>query len=171
MELIAETPRLIIAKMTLDDAPFMLELLNTPNWIKYIGDRNVKTVEEAENYMKNGVLKSYRESGFGFYKLLLKEEGNKTIGTCGLVKREQLENVDIGFAMLPEYEGKGFGMESSIEIMALAKTRFKLHRIAAIVQPDNPNSIKLIEKLGLTFIKRITPFEDNDELLLYLKEL
>lgn len=169
--IIAETDRLIIAKMTLDDALFMLELLNTPNWIKYIGDRNVKTVEEAKNYMQNGVLKSYEESGFGFYKLLLKDERNKTIGTCGLVKREQLEDVDIGFAMLPEYEGKGYGKESAQEIMKLAKTRFNLHRIAAIVLPSNDSSVKLLEKLGLTYVKRIAPFDENEELLLYSKEL
>ena len=167
--IIAETKRLIIAKMTLDDAPFMLELLNTPNWIKYIGDRNVKTVDEAKTYMTNGVLKSYKESGFGFYKLLLKEENNKIIGTCGLVKREQLENVDIGFAMLPGYEGKGFGMEASLEIMSLAKNLFRLPKIAAIVQPNNPNSIKLLEKLGLSFEKKVKPFDDGAELLLFAK--
>ncbi|MEZ4801316.1 MAG: GNAT family N-acetyltransferase [Gelidibacter sp.] len=167
--IIAETNRLLISKMTLEDAPFMLELLNTPNWLKYIGDRNVKSVEEAETYLKNGVLKSYKESGFGFYKLLLKEENNKIIGTSGLVKRPQLEDVDIGFAMLPEYEGRGFGMESSLEIMKFAEYHLHLKRIVAITTPLNVNSIKLLEKLGLTYEKRIKPFDDGEELLLFAK--
>ena len=169
--MIAETNRLIISKITLDDAAFFLELVNTPNFIKYIGDRNLKTVEDAKTYLKNGTLKSYEDFGFGFYKLLLKEENNKAIGTCGLVKREQLDNVDIGFAMLPEYEGKGFGYESCIAVLKLAKEQFKLNKILAITLPTNNNSIKLLEKIGLSYEKRVKPFEDDKELLLFAKNL
>ncbi|MCK7589286.1 GNAT family N-acetyltransferase [Subsaxibacter sp. CAU 1640] len=161
----------MIAKITLEDAPFILELLNTPNWIKFIGDRNVKTLEEAEIYLQNGILKSYENFGFGFYKLLLKSEDNKIIGTSGLIKREQLEHVDIGFAFLPEYEGKGFGYESSVAIMDLAKNKFNLKKLLAITLENNLNSIKLLEKLGLKYEKKIKPFEDDDELLLFAKEL
>ncbi len=167
--IIAETKRLLIAKMNLEDAPFMLELLNTPHWLKYIGDRNVKNVEEAETYLKNGILKSYKESGFGFYKLLLKEENKRIIGTSGLVKREQLDDVDIGFAMLPDYEGKGFGMESSLEIMKFAEHQLHLKRIAAITSPRNSSSIKLLQKLGLSYEKKVNPFEDTEELMLFVK--
>lgn len=167
--IITETNRLIIAKMTLADAPFMLELLNTPNWLKYIGDRNVKTVKDAETYLKNGILKSYRDFGFGFYKLLLKEENNKCIGTCGLIKREQLKDVDIGFAMLTDYEGKGYGMEASLKIMNYAEHTLKLKRILAITLSTNLRSIKLLEKLGLTYEKTVKPFEDDEELLLFAK--
>jgi RimJ/RimL family protein N-acetyltransferase len=169
--MIAETNRLIISKITLDDAAFFLELVNTPNFIKYIGDRNLKTVEDAKTYLKNGTLKSYEDFGFGFYKLLLKEENNKAIGTCGLVKREQLDNVDIGFAMLPEYEGKGFGYESCIAVLKLAKEQFKLNKVLAITLPTNNNSIKLLEKIGLSYEKRVKPFEDDKELLLFAKNL
>lgn len=165
---IAETNRLIISKFTLKDAPFFLELTNSPNWVKYIGDRNLRTVKDAEEYIKNGTLKSYSDFEFGFYKLQLKEEGLKSIGTCGLIKRETLDNVDIGFAMLPDYEGKGFGYESSVEILKLAK-KFNLKRISAITLPINKNSIKLIEKLGLTFEKKVKPFEGDEELLLFVK--
>ncbi|MEO6346930.1 MAG: GNAT family N-acetyltransferase [Aquaticitalea sp.] len=167
--IIAQTNRLLIAKMTLKDAPFMLELLNTPNWLKHIGDRKVKTVEEAETYLKNGILKSYKESGFGFYKVLLKAKNNKIIGICGLVKREQFEDVDIGFAMLPEYERQGFGMEASLEIMKFAEQKLKLQRVIAITTQTNSNSIKLLEKLGLTYEKRIKPFDDGKELMLFAK--
>ncbi|HLT32888.1 MAG TPA: GNAT family N-acetyltransferase [Aquaticitalea sp.] len=166
---IAETDRLIIAEITLEDAPFMLELLNTPNWVKFIGDRNVKTVHEAEMYLKNGILKSYAESGFGFYKLLLKEEKNKIIGTSGLVKREELEHVDIGFAMLPDYEGKGFGYEASVAVMDLVENHFKLDKVVAITLENNMNSIKLLEKLGLSFEKKVKPFVDGEEPLLFAR--
>ena len=135
--IIAETNRLIISKFTLEDAPFFLELANTPKWIKYIGDRNLKTVKATENYLQNGTLKSYKEFGFGFYKLQLKEENLKLIGTCGLVKRPELEDVDFGFGLLPEYEGKGFGYESSEAILKLAHEQFNIARITAITLPTN----------------------------------
>ena len=169
--IIAETERLIIAKVTKEDAPFFLELMNTPHWLKYIGDRNVKTIEAAEENLKNGILKSYKERGFGFYKLLLKAENNKVIGTVGLIKRKELEHVDIGFGFLPQYEGKGYGYESSVEIIQLAQCKFNLKKITAITNPVNKNSIKLLEKLGLTLEKRINPFEDGKELLLFAKNL
>jgi len=166
---IIETQRLLISKITLQDAPFFLELVNTPNWIKYIGDKKLKTVKAAENNLKKGILKSYTDHGFGFYKLQLKEEKNKSIGICGLIKRKELDYVDIGFALLPEYERKGFGYESSIEILHFAKSKLKLDRILAITLPVNKSSINLLEKLGLTFQKKVVPFEDNEELLLFAK--
>ena len=169
--MIAETKRLIIEKFTLKDASFFKALVNTTHWLKYIGDRNIKTTNEAKTYIENTHFKSYETDGFGFYKLLLKEENNKPIGSCGLIKRDQLEYVDIGFAFLPEYEGRGFGYESSLEIMRLAKEEFSIKKIGAITNPNNTNSIKLIEKLGLTFEKKINPFEEAKELLLFVKNL
>ncbi|WP_341216281.1 GNAT family N-acetyltransferase [uncultured Wocania sp.] len=169
--IIVETERLIISKVTLKDAPFFLELMNTPHWLKYIGDRNIRSVKDAEEAIKNSHLKSYKDNGFGFYKVLLKAENNKTIGTAGLIKRDELDDVDIGFGFLPEYEGKGFGFEVSVEIMKLAKSEFKLKKVVAITNPDNHNSIKLLEKLGLVFEKRINPFEEDKELLLFAKAL
>lgn len=169
--IIAETNRLLISKLSLDDAPFFLELVNTPHWIKYIGDRNIKTIKQAEEAIKNGHLKSYKIYGFGFYKLQLKEENNKTIGTCGLIKRDALECVDLGFAMLTNYENKGFGYESSIAILKLAKEQFKLQKVAGITLAENTNSIKLLEKLGLSYEKMVKPFEDDQELLFFAKTL
>mgnify|MGYP000044150586 FL=1 len=168
---IAETERLLISEITLDDASFLLELVNTPNWIKYIGDRNIKTLEQAEDAIKNNYIKSYQTNGFGFYKLQVKEENNLTIGTCGLLKRDTLDHVDIGFAMLPNFEGKGFGFESSQAVLNVAKEKFNLDKIVAITLPTNTNSIKLLEKLGLSFEKRVKPFEDDQELLLFAKAL
>ncbi len=168
--IIAETKRLVISKISLEDAPFFLKLVNTPNWIKYIGDRNLKTIKDAEDYLTNGILKSYKELGFGFYKLQTKLN-NESIGICGLVKREQLDEVDFGFAFLPEFEGKGFGFEASTAILKVAKELFNIKKLLAITLPINSNSIKLLEKLGFTYEKRIKPFEDDEELLLFAKQL
>ena len=167
---IAETSRLFISKITLKDSKFLLELVNTPHWLKYIGDRQIKTVNDAKTYLQNVTLKSYTDFGFGFYKLQIKDT-NKTIGICGLVKRKQLDDVEIGFALLPEYESKGFGFEASLAILDLAKEKFLLKKITAITLPTNKSSIKLLEKLGLSFEKTINPFDDGEELLLFAKTL
>ncbi len=169
MRVTAETERLIISKITLKDVTFFLELINTPHWIKYIGDKKVRTISEAKRYLKNGILKSYKEEGFGFYKLSFKNEGLNAIGICGLVNRKELEDVDIGFALLPKYEGRGFGIEASIEIMKLAHHKFGLKKVTAITLPKNLNSIKLLKKLGLKYQKTVIPFEDGKELLLFVK--
>ncbi len=169
--MIAETERLIIEKFTLEDAFFFKALVNTPNWLRYIGDRHVKTHDDARAYIKENHLKSYDDMGFGFYKVLLKEEHNKPIGSVGLVKRETLDDVDLGFAFLPGYEGKGFGYESSVPIVKMAKTSFGLEKIVAVTMPENMKSSKLIEKLGFTYEKRVKPFEDGKELLLFAKSL
>jgi len=169
--IIAETNRLLLSKITVDDAPFILELMNTPGWIKYIGDRNIKTVEQAATYIKNNQLKVYETLGYGYYKMQVKAENLKTIGTTGLLKRNELDHVDIGFSMLPEYHGKGYGFEAANEIMKLAKNTFKLKTVSAITLPINKPSIHLLEKLGLSYQKTVKPFEDDKELLLFVKDL
>ena len=163
---ISSTERLHLEELNTSDAPFILELMNTPHWLEHIGDRNIKTLDDAERVIINMHLKSYRENGFGFYKLLLKSENLIPIGVCGLIKRPELDGVDIGFAFLPEYERKGFGYESAVEIITLAEIKFNLKEVIAIVAPENSNSIKLLEKLGLTYQKKVTPFSDGKELLL-----
>lgn len=168
--MVTETKRLIISKFSIIDAPFFLQLVNSPNWIKYIGDRNIKTIEDAEKSINNGHLKSYEEHGFGFYKLALKEN-NTLIGTCGLIKRDTLVEVDLGFAFLPEHEGKGFGFEASSEVMKIAKNQFNLKKLVAITNPDNKNSIILLEKLGFILEKEVSPFKDVEKLLLFTKIL
>lgn len=168
---VAETKRLLISRFTIEDAPFFKELVNTPHWLKYIGDRGIKTIKDAEERIRTGHLKSYSEHGFGFYKLLLKEEDLIPIGTAGLIKRDELDDVDLGFALLPNYEGKGLGQESSLAIMRLAKDTFKLDRLVAITLPNNKSSINLLAKLGFTYEKTVKPFEDDEELLLFVKIL
>ena len=165
--IVAETERLIISKFTTRDAAFFKALVNSPSWLKYIGDRNINTIKQAENRIKESHLKSYKTSGYGFYKLLLKTKNLKPIGTTGLIKRPELEHTDIGFSLLPEYEGKGFGFEASQEVIKLAKNHFKLEKLLAITTSANTKSIKLLEKLGLNFQKTIKPFDDEKELLLF----
>lgn len=169
--IVAETNRLLISEFTLKDAPFFLELVNSPHWIKFIGDQKTKTLKQAEDRIQEGHLKSYKTSGFGFYKLLLKVENNKPIGTCGLIRRDTLDDVDLGFALLPDYEGIGIGHESSLAVIKLAKQKFKLKKLVAIINPDNKKSIKLVGKLGFTYEKKVKPFEDDEELLLFAKTL
>ena len=168
--MIAETKRLIISKFTIDEAPFFLELANTSHWIKYIGDRNIKTIIEAEHHIINGHIKSYKTHGFGFYKLNLKENNNP-IGTCGFIKRDTLDHVEIGFAFLPEYESKGYGYESSTALLKVAKDEFNIDTIIAITMSINKPAINLLEKLGLSFKKMVNPFEDGEELMLFAKNL
>lgn len=169
--IIAETKRLLISKMTINDAPFYLELVNTPNWLKFIGERGVSTIEEAEKRIEETIISSYETHNFGAYKLMLKDDNLKTIGSCGLYKRDQFKHPDIGFAMLEDYEAKGFGYESSVEIMKFAEHNLKCSKILAITLAANKPSIKLLEKLGLTYEKTVILFDDNEELLLFSKNL
>lgn len=166
MQIIIETERLFLRKLTLDDAPFMLELLNTPTWLQFIGDRNVHSIEDAENYLKNGTLKSYQENGFGFYAVIEKA-GGQTIGMCGLIKRDSLPDIDIGFAFLPHLISKGFGYEAASATLDYALNTLKIKRIIAIVNPDNEKSIGLIKKIGMQFEKMIKFENEGKELMLF----
>jgi len=161
---ILDTERLILREQKEEDAPFILELMNSPGWLKYIGDRNVRSLEDACNYILNGAMKSYKQSGFGFYLVELKD-GNIPIGISGLVKRDTLEHPDVGFAFLPEYEGKGYGYESASAVMMYARDVLKLGTIVAITAKDNIVSIKLLEKIGLTFKEFVKMGEE--ELMLF----
>ena len=163
---ILETNRLILAEQTEEDAAFILELMNSPGWLKYIGDRGVKTVEDAEKYIANGAMKSYSQNGFGLYLTRLKNE-NIPVGICGLIKRPGLAQVDIGFAFLPQYAGKGYGFESASAVMKHAKEVLGLTVIVAITTKDNIPSVKLLEKIGFGFKEMVTLPGDNEELILF----
>jgi [ribosomal protein S5]-alanine N-acetyltransferase len=166
MEVVIETKRLILRKFTIDDAAFMLEMLNTPTWLRFIGDRNVRTLEEAENYLLNGNIRSYREYGFGFYVVVIKET-QESIGICGIVKREGLEDVDIGFAFFQQFMGKSYGYESATAVLNYALNDLKIKRIVAIVDPENVVSIALIKKIGLQFEKMIQLSPKDIALMLF----
>ena len=166
MEIVIETERLILRKFTLDDAAFMLELLNTPAWLRFIGDKNVRTLEEAEQYLLDGNIRSYREYGFGFYVVVIKET-NESLGICGIVKRQGLDDIDIGFGFLPQFIGKGYGYEAASAVLDYALNDLKIKRIVAIVDPENEASISLIKKIGLQFEKMIQLSNKDIELMLF----
>ncbi len=170
MKIILETNRLILRELKIGDAPFMVTLLNTPSWLKFIGDRGVRNTEDAEKYLQNGALKSYAEHGFGFYMMELKIK-KTPIGICGLVKRDFMANPDIGFALMPEYEGKGFGFEAASAVIEHAKNVLHMTKIDAITVKENVNSIHLLEKLGLSFAGTIVYPDTHEELLLYSIQL
>ncbi len=164
--IIASTERLHIRELSVSDSPFILELVNTPTWLKFIGDRGVKNLDDAKAYLKKGPLKSYDDNGFGLYWVGLRDS-NLPIGMCGVIKRADFESPDIGFAFLPEYEGKGYGYESASAVLDYCKTEFHLKRILGITLEENTASIHLLEKLGLKFEKKFIYEKTKEELLLY----
>ena len=165
--IIAETKRLRLRKFSIKDAEFILKLVNEPSWLQYIGDRGVHSLDDARNYILSGPVASYNRFGFGLYRVELKDNKNP-IGMCGLLKRDALEDVDIGFAYLPEYQGQGYAFEAASAVVALGKKLFGLIRIAAITDPENSRSIRLLEKLGFQFNRMIRLDPDDIELKLYI---
>ncbi len=166
MSSILQTERLTLRQFELTDARFIVELVNTPGWIEFIGDRNIKTEEAAIVYLQNGPMKSYKENGFGLWMVETKENGTP-IGMCGILKRDSLEYPDIGFAFQPEFVGLGYAFEIANATIHYAKDKLDLKTVFAITVPTNKKSIRLLEKIGLTFTKTIFTPVDNEELMLY----
>ena len=163
---VLETERLTLRHLTIDDASFILELLNDPSFIQNIGDRGVRTIDDACAYISNGPLASYERFGFGLFLVELKETG-VSIGMCGLIKRDALPDVDVGFAFLPQFWGTGYAFESASAVMTYGRDTLGLDRIVAIVSPDNDGSIKVLQKIGLTFERMIHWGEDGSEIKLF----
>jgi RimJ/RimL family protein N-acetyltransferase len=161
------TERLILRELTIDDAPFILRLLNEPSFLHFIGDKGVRSLEDAREYIVSGPIASYERNGFGLYLVSLKTE-TTPIGMCGLVKRESLPDVDVGFAFLPEFWNKGYAFESALAVMVYAKDVLKLTRIVAITNKDNDSSAKLLEKLGLRFDRLIKLAADQEATRLFV---
>lgn len=161
-----ETERLYMRPAHIKDAHFVLELLNTPKWLSYIGDRNVYTEEDAVQYITSKMLPQFEEKQFGNYMVIQKKD-HKLIGCCGLYDREGIEGVDIGFAFLPLYEAKGYAFESASKVMQYGKEIHKITTVSGITVKENKASQQLLEKLGLTFIKMITLSHDTEAVMLY----
>ena len=166
---ILETDRLILREITEADAAFILDLLNQPSFIKYIGDRGVRTLDEARDYVESRMIESYKKFGFGMYAVELKDE-KTPIGVCGFVKRDSLPDADIGFAFLPQFERKGYAVESAAAVMRYGREVLDLKRVLAIVTPNNESSIKLLEKLGFEFERMVKLPHDAEELRLFSSE-
>lgn len=161
-----ETERLLLKPTDNEDATFLIELLNSPKWLQYIGDRNVKTIEDALAYIAQKVTPQFQQLGFGNYTVIRKLDGIK-IGTCGLYKREGIDGIDIGFAFLPSFEKMGYAYESAQKLLEVASPIFNIDAIFAITIKENTDSQKLIEKLGLQFQKIIRIPNDEEDLMLY----
>lgn len=164
------TARLSLRRLTIDDAAFMLLLVNEPSFLEFIGDRGVRSLEDAQNYLRNGALASYAQHGFGLYRVALRE-GGTPIGICGLIRRDGLEDADIGFAFLPEFWGVGYAGEAAGAVVVHAHYDIGLTRLAAITDPINVRSIRLLEKLGLRFNRPMQLSTDTSTVSLYLRDL
>ena len=163
---VIETERLNLRWLTLADAAFVLELVNEPSWLRFIGDRNVHSIADAEAYIAKGPLDSYEKNGFGLYLVELKE-GGAPAGMCGLIRRDTLPHVDIGFAFSPRFWGRGLALEAAAAVMAYGRDTLGLQPILAIVNPDNERSISLLEKIGMRFERMLRLPTDDFEVKVF----
>jgi RimJ/RimL family protein N-acetyltransferase len=168
--IVLETERLVLRHLSPEtDAEFILKLLNEPSFIQYIGDKGVRTLEDAGQYIQNGPVKSYQENGFGLCKVELKTSG-VAMGISGLVKRDTLPDADIGFAFLPEYWNQGYAIESARAVMEHAHEVLGIARVVAITSPDNEASARLLEKIGLKFQRMISLSAGASEVRLFTSD-
>ncbi len=167
---VIETDRLILRRLSNNDTEFIVELLNQPSFLRYIGDKEVRNDADAVQYIQNGPVASYERFGFGLYLVELKATG-ESIGICGLLKRDSLPHADIGFAFLPNFWSRGYAYESASAVMTYGREVLGLGRILAITSTDNDASIKLLEKLGLRFERLIKLFADRSEVKLFVSEI
>ncbi|WP_310993907.1 GNAT family N-acetyltransferase [Aequorivita marina] len=159
-----ETERLTITKYTRNDAAFIYKLMNSEGWLKNIGDRNIKTVQEAEAYLLKNYLPSYSQHGFGPYLVSLKD--GTPIGSAGFYKRTDLNHPDVGFAFLPAFFSKGYAFEAANAVMKYASEELGIQKVLGFTLPNNKGSIKLLKKLGLSE-SGIYTYEDGEELVLF----
>ncbi len=163
-----ETDRLVLRRLTVEDAPFILRLLNEPSFLEHIGDRGVRNLADAKQYLLSGPVASYERHGFGLFLVELKE-GGAPIGICGLLKRDALDDVDLGFAFVPESWSKGYAFESTTATLAYAHNVRQLKRVVAITSPDNVASINLLVKLGFYFDRMVLMPGDKHEVKLFAR--
>ena len=168
-EAVAQTDRLLLRWAEPGDAPFVLELVNDPDWKTYIGDRNVRTLEDALQYV-NKIGAAYERTGLGLYVVERKLDRTPA-GLCGLLQRGELPDVDIGFAFLPAFRGIGYAYESAVAVLAYGRARFGLERVAAITVAHNARSIALLEKLGMSYERTLRLTPNDPEVRLYARSL
>ena len=168
--LILETGRLRLRQLSVDDAPFMLRLLNEPSFIRNIADMGVRDLEGARAYLRRGPLASYERFGFGLWLVELKET-SEAAGVCGLVRRDGLDDVDIGYALFPEFWSQGYAREAAAAVTSYARAALGLKRLLAIVSPHNDASIRLLGKLGFRFERMMRLPGDEEEIKLFARDL
>lgn len=161
-----ETERLIIRPTNISDAQFVFDLVNSPKWLKYIGDRNVNSLAKAQAYIEDRMLPQLEKYGYT-NNTIIKKSDNIKIGSCGVYHRDGMENPDLGFALLAPYEGQGYGFESANKILKIAVKEYELHIIDAITTHANLASQKLLLKLGFNYKANINLPNDPEQLRLY----
>ena len=161
---VIRTARLDLRELDFGDAEFILELLNEAGFIRFIGDKGVRTHADARDYIHQGPMDSYARNGFGLYAACL---DGTPIGICGLVKREGLNDPDVGFAFLSRYWSLGYAVESAAAILAHAGDTLGIKRVVAITSPDNHASIAVLQKIGLKFERMIRLVDHSPELKLF----
>src|SRR5688572_22755093 len=167
---VLETERLALRKLSPHDAEFILELLNEPSFLENIGDKGVRTSADAVRYIQDGPVASYERFGFGLYLVELKATGIP-IGICGLLKRESLQDVDVGFAFLPRFWSKGYAVESAAAVIKHGRNALGIGRIVAITAPGNHGSIKVLEKIGLKFERLMKLSEGEPEIKFFVSDV
>jgi [ribosomal protein S5]-alanine N-acetyltransferase len=160
------TPRLALRTFREDDAAFLVELLNTPGFLRFIGDRGVRNDADAHRYVAEGPAASFATNGHGLMAVVRRDDGER-LGMCGMLRRDTLDDPDIGFAFLPRFAGQGFAHEAAAATVHHARDTLKLGRLAAITSPDNDDSIRLLTKLGFRFVKMIQVANDPRETRLF----
>ncbi len=163
---ILETPRLVLREFTQGDAAFVLGLLNEPSWLRFIGDRGVRDLDAARRYLDDGPRASYVRNGFGLWCVVPKGS-EAPVGMCGLIRRESLPDVDVGFAFLPAAWGRGFARESAAAVLAHARDALGLGRVLAITDPENTASIRVLERVGMRQEGTIRMPGESIDLLLF----
>lgn len=170
MQQILETERLLLRKLRPSDAPFILDLVNTPGWLQYIGDRNIHSLGEAVKYIENGPMASYEKYGFGLYLVALRPSG-EPVGMCGFLQRDFLNDPDIGFAFLPKYTGLGYAYEMADAGIRYLADSWGKKRLLGITLPHNQPSVGLLKKLGFQYERTMQKPGDTEELLVFGKQL
>jgi ribosomal-protein-alanine N-acetyltransferase len=165
-----DTERLRLRWLTEDDAELMLAIWNDPDFVRHVGDRGIRTPEQALEAMQKGVLQLYRDCGYGPYLMFSAGDG-QALGICGLFKRDYLDNPDIGFALLPGSRRQGYVYEAAVAVVHHAREEMQLPRLSAIVSPGNTASIGLLEKLGMSREGPIQIPGEEEAILLYLMDL
>jgi RimJ/RimL family protein N-acetyltransferase len=168
--IVIETERLLLRRLDRGDADFLLALMNEPAYLKNIGDRGVRTREDAERYIEDAVVASYESHGYGMYLVALRANG-RAVGIAGLVNRPALPGVDVGFAIAGAHRRAGYASEAAAAVLRHAVVDLGLRRVSGVVAPDNAASIRVLEKLGLRYERRVRLVADEEPVLLYGREL
>lgn len=163
--IVLETERLFLRKLSLEDAPFIFELVNDPSWLRFIGDKGVRNLDDARDYIRNGPMDMYARMGYGTY-LVERKNDRAAVGICGLTKRDFLNRPDLGFALLPQFRLQGYARESAAAVVEYAWQTLALDRLLAITSPENVVSIRLLDKLGFTF-QRVLRLSPTDHVSLF----